>query len=487
MQQITLDYKTWRAGISTADGIEDGGYSPLYGGHNLQEFTGDILYPQDLYSLRESGSDFLPTGEPVLYVKSPEAGSSSNSIFGVLIDDENNPYGHTSPNVMEDEGTINSSNIEFRNYGEEDGISFQSDIYIAGDENVALINIDGLGGYSSHDSNWWTSARGHASLGSDKKVLVVVEDTLYICTENEIHIWDGSSSQENALTLPPDFMVTAGLKHPNGRDLILFGAVRDNAGESAASKFRVYYINTIDLEFTDELEMTQEVQGCWYIGGTIYVTSGEWLGIFNGRDVEKLYHLNIDLPDSASSNVREGLIFTIHGTITHQGHLLVPDGNKVLAVGNVGGGTIMWHPFDAGDDMDIVHMVFNIGNKDVGIYGYQGERWDGTLVGVQLDLDDTGGSCKWASNKIRFDQHAWVRRIEIEHETLESGDDFSVGHIQQDGTEVTLRQVTHTKYGAVGKTRIDCNVYTDVFQYLHTWTSGAVGVRKITIWYEGGE
>ena len=492
MQSITLDYKNFKAGISTADGVEDGGYSPIYGGHNLQEENDALLYPQHAYELDIFGvgvADILDgnTANPVIYVKSPLYGAGAlDAVFGVLYDTASNPYGHDSINRFTDEGGL--GNGSFGKDGKESGVSFQGDIYVMNDDQIALTTISSLGNYGSTDSDWWTNVRGHSDLRSEKNIAVVVEDTAYFIETNTIHIWDGSTSQEDALTLPPDFYATAAIKHPNGRDLIVLGTVKDAAEEVAGVGFRAYYINTTDLEFTDEIQIDGEVQGLWNVAGTLYVTSGEWLGIFTGTGIEKIKKLGVNLDDSPARDIRENQIWTHHGAVTDQGYLLIPDGNKVLAVGNIGNGTILWHVADFGDDMDVVHMLFNIGNKYVGVFGYTGERWTAAnLEATILYLDDHDGAAKWASNKIRFNTKTWIRRIVVDHETLETGDDLKIHHIKENGTLQEIRQITHTKYGAIGETRIDCNIETDGFQPVIEWITGGVGIKKVTIFYESGE
>lgn len=492
MESITLDYRNFKAGISSADGLEDGGYSPLYGGHNIQEEKDDLLYPQYAYSMSVWGDSVIDgnTGQyPVIYVKNQLFRGFVSSELGVLVSDDGSVYSHTSINRMTDEAGLSSANITFSNNGHEDGVFIQGNIYIIAEDNIAQIGFDANGNRNSVDSDWWTTARGHGAIGGGVKYCaVVIEDTAYFIEKNYIHIWDGSTSQENALTLPPDFFATAALKHPNGRDLIVLGAVKDVDDEVAGIGFRAYYINTVDLEFTDEIPIDREVHGAWNVAGTIYTVCGEWVCIFTGTGLEPIYRLNLDLEDSPASDLAPNLIRTQHGTITDQGYLLIPDGTKVLAIGKVGAGTIMWHVADLSDDFTRIHTLFNIGNKYVGVWGYNGTDFaNADLVQTQLRLNEHNGTAKWASNKMRFNQKAWVRKIALEFETLASGDDFSVGHIKQDGTEVTLHQITYAKYGAIGSLEIYPNVLTDVFQYLHTWTSGAVGLRKVTIFYENGE
>lgn len=497
MQNITIDHNTFLAGISRMDGVEDGGYSPLHGGHNIQQERDGYLYPQPNYSMTVWGGaavdDILDgnTASPALYVKSPEYQNSLNSVFGVLVDTENNPYGHDSINRFSDEGGLSTSNVTFRDLGEESGVAFQGDIYLMADDNIVLTTLTTSGGYDSSDSNWWSSARGHSTLEGEKCNAIVVEDTAYFIEKNKIHTWDGTTSVEDAMTLPPDFYATAALKHPNGRDLIVFGAVKDRADKVAGTGFRAYYINLVDLEFTDEIPLEVEIHGVWNVAGTIYVTSYEWLGIFDGNGVRNVYKL--DIPGLAGENspaddLREYLIRTHHATVTDQGYLLIPDGAKVLAIGDLGQGTVMWHIADLSDDMAMVHMVFNIGNKYVGVFGYTSTRWtDADLVATRLEIDEHDGAAKWASNKYRFNQRAWVRKIMVDHETLESGDDLRIGYIKEDGTEQELRAITFAKYGAKNQTRIDCNVYTDVYQLYAQWVAGGVGIKKITIFYENGE
>ncbi len=491
MQNFTIDYQQFLAGISTKNGVEDGGYSPLHGGHNIQEERDGNLYPQHAYSMSVWGDSVVDgnTGQyPVIYVPNQLFHNFTNSEKGILISDDGSVYSHTSINRMTDEAGLSAANITFSKYGHEDGVFFQDDIYFIAKDNIAQVQFDGNGNRNGVDSDWWTTARGHGAISGVKCCAIVVEDTAYFTEKNTIHTWDGTSSVENALTLPPDFYITAALKHPNGRDLIVFGSQKEVDDEVAGIAFKAYYINTVDLEFTDEIPIDREVHGVWNVGGTIYTTCGEWVCIFNGNGLKPIYKLDLDLADSPASDLRENLIRTIHGTVTDQGYLLIPDGTKILAIGDVGQGTVMWHPADLTGDFTRIHTLFNIGNKYVGLWGYNGTDFaNADLVQTQIRLDDHDGTGKWASNMYRFNQKAWVRKIVVDHETLESGDDFRVGHIKEDGTEVELRAVTYAKYGAKYQTRIDCNVYTDVYQLYLQWVAGGVGIKKITVFYEDGE
>lgn len=491
MDNFTIDYRNFLAGASSADGIEDAGYSPLYGGHNIQEEHDGYLYPAQAWE-PETGFAVDPVGltdAPILYVKSPLYGATPESVFGVVLDTDGDVMGHESINTFDFGTSIDSATSAMDTLGQENGISYRTDIYIASAEDVSLVPIDDYGTVGLADDDWWSVTRGHGQFApTEKSILVVVEDTLYIINKNEIHTWDGTTSVEDALTLPPDFYATAALKHTNGRDLIVFGTVKDDPSETAGAGFRVYYINLVDLEFTDEIEITREVQGCWNVGGTIYATCNEWLCLFDGSDVSPLRKLGVTIGDSPANDLREGQIWTHHGCKTDYGVLMLPDGNKILAIGDNGLGNMMWHVFDGtAYNIDVIHLVFNIGNKYIGFWGYDGARWTGTLTGGVLELQEHDGAGYWAANKYRFNQKAWVRKITIDHETLATGDDFRVGYIKEDGTLQELRAITYTKYGAKNQTRVDCNVYGDIFQPYIQWVAGGVGIKKITVFYENGE
>lgn len=163
MEHITLDHKVWHAGISSVDGKEDGGYSPLYGGHNIQEERDDLLYPQHDYNLTSWGTppdgflDGNTTQYPVIYVANQLFKNFTNSEKGILISDDGSVYSHTSINRMTDEAGLSSANITFDKYGHEDGVFFQDDIYFIAEDDIAQIGFDGNGNRNAVDSDWWTN------------------------------------------------------------------------------------------------------------------------------------------------------------------------------------------------------------------------------------------------------------------------------------------------------------------------------------------
>src|SRR5690606_1734021 len=117
---------------------------------------------------------------------------------------------------------------------------------------------------------WWIDAvadEGNSSLQSTAfHDLVVVVYISFIMDGNKIHTWDGTTSVENAMQIPTDMTIVSGIKHPNGRDLIVFASRGLNYSHQLRVEARVYVIDTNTLEFLSETNIDDQVEGVIDVG-----------------------------------------------------------------------------------------------------------------------------------------------------------------------------------------------------------------------------
>lgn len=530
MPTITIDYKDWKKGISSADGVEDGGYSPLYGGHQINShkdgnlYMGPELRPsptlQDFDDDDYSGAvDYFGHDDrnnlPMIYAKSPTyLSAASGGQYGFLIDDDGNfyrirffdeaPFRVTQIDGSDIDAGGSGQWAKYSELNTQDYENHQDDIFVAIGRQVMKIGLTNVGGYESLDSNWWIGTRDHGGLGVyDRKILVTVEDTLYIITENEVHIWDGDTSQENALTLPDNFNATAAIKHINGRDLIIFGKISKSDRHVAAASYVAYIINTVDLEFTREITLSGEVSACFNLDGQIIIISKEWLGTFDGEKITRVYQLNTSISDNPSADGLRQQIRNRHCTLTDHGHLLIPDGRKVLALLSVEDGIKMWHIADGDNQGDSiaaryrehgkVEMVMDFANQDVGYFAFHNDNTDNpdSLQFRYFELDGrSSGHGKWPSNKIRFNSRVVIRKIVVEFEPFtpsDSNDAIRIKHRTTTGEEELLGEISENTHPNVGEAEIMTFVRTTIFQYIHEAYRYTGGLKRATIHYEPDE
>lgn len=473
LQTLVIDANNLIQGASLNDYTSNAGYSPRTKGINPLKVPG-ILYPQPPFTNIENLE-----GNIVASIADPNY--LGNDAY--ILDDEGKYYTLSGTTLTKRQTDATYSYIK----GSSDLIFFNGNVFATSATNVALLTGSNL---STLDEDWWTATRGHGSLQVNyRHPMEVVEDTLYIADQNMLHTWDGTTSVPSALVLPNIWNITCLKKHPNGRDLIAFCAETANYSNQKGTRAVAFIINTVTLEFTQEIIIGQQVEGARVVAGIMYVTYGQNLGYFTESGIVFLRKLNVTLFG--------GNLGYKHHLADMDGHLLVIEDTAVLAFGDLGAGKVFWYPTlnntiqGTGQNLD---SILYIGSGCI-IFGTQTSggveklfKQDFTSV---TNNSNSGNCLEFYTNLMSFPSKVWIRRVEIYHTPLISGHNLYV-RLEDDNSNQTV--IGYAEYATVGSqtmTRVDCNYYADIarlFTYFNVNANIALpAIKKMIIYYEQAE
>lgn len=467
METIVIDANNFILGASLNDNSQNGAYSPKSKGINH-------LYSQGKLYFQPAETDLSSSLEGNFIASTPDPTLGGNDAY--ILDDEGKFY------------TLNGSTLTKRQtdgagsyvFGTADMVNFNGEVFATSAQNVIRLTGTDL---STIDATWWTVTRGHSSLTNNARhPLLVVEDTMYIADANLLHTWDGTTSVPSALVLPNIWSITAMVKHPNGRDIIAFCTNTADYSHTRGGRAVAFIINTVTLEFTQEIPIDSQVEGARLVGGILYVMYGKNLGYFTDSGVVFLRRLE----DIALQGGRLGYK---HHLGEMEGHLLVVEKDNVLAYGDLGAGKVFWYPLNnkqnAGQNIDAIAVI---GTGKL-IYGTQSSG--GVEKLYKLDYyDNTGNtvSTRLYTNRYSFPRKVWVRRIEVQHDTFSaSGAGLEIYNVLMSGSVEQVGVHSYTLDGGVNASRYDTNIYTDNLQLYFSWLNIVQGISKIIIYYEPAE
>ena len=358
-------------------------------------------------------------------------------------------------------------------YGTTRIITFKGEIFCTSSQNITKLPAD----MSSIDKTWWTVTQGKSSLNSSyRHILAISEDTLYIADKNMIHTWDGTTAVYNAMSFPTSYNITEMILSTDGRSLLVFASETANASHYKKTKARIFVVDTVTLEFTQEIPVADQTETAINIGGTIYVVYGKSFGYFTGSGYKLIKKLNI------SEVLYAPRVTTIDNAI------LIAEDENILVYGDVNGkGNIFFNVARSAfpyNNLQNILAFGNIGvddNKVLINYYNNDELWQLKII----DLDNIGGNAGIAYTKRYNKGRVWVRRIEIETETLQSDDILYISILNSDGTYSDLGTYSYAINGAVEEVRIDCNNLVDRIQLKFAWNR--FEIKSIKIYYESGE
>ncbi len=470
LQTLVIDASTLLQGASLNTYTADAGYSPLSKGINHLRTRGVLNFQPTSVDL----TALAPLdGELVAAVQDPNF--LSNAAY--LLTSAGSLYtldGGLSTTSLTLRQTDSTAGHDY-SMGTSDMENYQGGLYVSSAVDIMLATGSNL---TTVDKSWWVTTKGKSPLTNYfRHPIVVIEDRLYFADGNYINTWDGTTAVEHDIVLPPNFNITAMNKHPNGRDLIAFCAGVVGYSNTYQAPGAAFIINTVTGEFTQQINIDDQVEGAKLVGGILYVVYGMKLGYFTDTGIVFLRDIDFDLPLFGRD------IGYKHHLGNMEGHLLLVEKNNILALGDLGAGKVWWYPTSSIYGNRIESLLF-IGSKIL-IYGSMDQANHHCLFKQDFSGSaSTGGT--FYTNKYDLGKKAWVRRIEIEHETYSSGLSLNVSGIDPNNNSTFLGSTSYTNQGGISFSRIDCNYYTGMIQ-LAIQAAGRVGIKKITIYYEYGE
>lgn len=442
MQVLTVNAKDFIRGESSAEYVADGGFSPSSYGLNLTYERGTVHFHETATQL---GATVL-TGDVI--ASAHDWNSLGNDKY--FLDDGGAFYtlsGTTLTKRQTVAGTFQSGTSDF--------LQFQLTTYATSQDRV--VQLAG-GDLATLDSGWWT---GLNTL--HRHPMEIVEDELFIADGNVIYFWNGTSSG-TAFTLPANTNVTSLRKAADGRTLLAFAGTRIDFSHTVGSSSRVYYCNPSLRDWEREVELVAQVEGTRVVEGVIYCTWGKNFGYFNGNGLTPMKRL-----------ATSGTTYS-HNIQNMEDILLVRDGLKILAYGNLGAGNVWWN----------IHQENTYQITDI---AYKGDNFltfcNTNSELYQVDFDNIGLSGQFFTNRIDFGQEVKIRRIDLLHDLSNAGGTtrFILYYRDPDNTSNLIEDKTYSSESTF-RTRIHCDITTDIFQMYIAPSNDDIGYKSIRIYYE---
>ena len=469
LQTIVIDSANFLQGESINKYTSDAGYSSQSKGVNLFKEKGVLNF-------QGSNMDYkLLDGQMIAAIQDPNFLSN----YAYLLTDNGSLYtvdaSLTSAGVTlrQTDATVGHNYT----FGTSDMVWFRGALYATCDVDVMYVTGANL---TTADKTWWVTTKGKTALQPFyRHPIEVVEDRMYFADGQYINTWDGTTAVEHDITIPPNYNITAMHKHPNGRDLIAFASENTNFSNTVQSRGATFIINTITGEYIQQTTVDDQVEGAKLVGGILYVSYGAKIGYFTDTGIVYLRDLDIEYPISGDD------LGYKHNLGNMEGHLLIAENTSILAMGDLGAGKVWWHP-TISPTGDKINGVFYVGSKML-LYSTPDGFGGDNLYFQNLGSTSTSGIYPtFYTNKYDLPKKAWVRRIEIEHETIGVSSSFQVSGIDKNGGTTTLGFGSYSA-GNTDFTRIDCNYYTGMVQLGIRCFDKNLGIKKITIYYEMGE
>lgn len=460
MNILTIDKNEYQKGITLDNDDEAGGMSPDGNGLNYFLSEGFTLIPQP--SFTETTSD--PTDDLVDGCVDPTY--LGDDAFFITEDKKFYILDGTTLTLKQTDTTRNYI------YGSTRIVTFKGDIYCTSNTDIAKLPPN----MSSLDGTWWTSTQSKTALLSTwRHPMAVVEDTLYIADGCKIHTWDGTTSVYEAMSIPTSFNITELIKSSDGRSLIAFASETANYSHGKKTIAKAFIIDTVTLEFTREIKVADQTESALNVRGIIYVVYGSSFGYLTDNGFSFLRKLNISQP------VYRARLTEMDNTI------LIAEDNRVLVYGDVNGkGNIFFYLAKTESPYNNIKHILALGSTGVDGNKLMLSYQIGSDKKIKfLDLEARGSYNIDALTKKYRKGKVWIRRVEVETETLASGDSLTLSTVNEDGTYNEIGTFSYALNGAVQKGRFDCNHLVDFIQLRLQWAN--FGIKKITIYYESGE
>lgn len=470
MENIIITGEILISGVSISDQVADAGYSPLSKGMNHLKERGVLYFQPSRVSLGAIDGNLIATLNDPNFL--------SNAAY--LLTDNGSLYTL--------DGSLISSGLTLRqtdstgthdySFGTSDMIWYQGALYVTC--NIDIMRVTGANLTGSVDKAWWVTTKGKTALNSTvRHPMEVIEDTLYIADNNNIHTWDGTTAVENAIALPPNFNITHLNKHPNGRDLIAFGSQTIGASNTYQAKGSAFIIDTVTGEYTQQIGLDDQVEGAKLVGGILYVVYGTKLGYFTETGTVFLRDLDFTYPLTSTQ------LGYKHHLGNMEGSLLLIENKAILSLGDLGAGKVWSYPVvNSGSNDDIKGMLY-IGSKKL-LYGSDDGAGQQSLFTLDFSISASGSFPIFYTNKYQLPKKAWIRRIEIEHENFATNGTLTVSAKDTVGNLTNLGSTTQAS-GVTNFSRIECNYNTSIIQLAIQVANHNLGIKKITIYYEYGE
>ena len=500
MGVITIDRDDFTKGASTADGLADGGFSPLSKGIRpvVADYTGSnhFNYSDGPGYIRTQAnetdlSDNLEQSKPIINMLNVEQSGTTYDVVFVTQDAaaEASFWGWTgslsTPPTKQQ--TDSTGSEQYNSLMKTQMVWYESEIFCANNTNIQKLTAT----LSSMTENWWTVTAGGAALNSfHAHPMIVWNNRIYIGNNNSLAEWDGTTATDVKLSLPGDAIISLGVDNSTGNLLIGTNSSYNASGTNKLiSKIFVWDGTSIDPNRSITVE--DRVTSFYTMGGITYVFYGTNLGYWNGQGITHIRRLNIGY--SSGSLIYYGKVTDLDGT------LYIAEGENILAYGPItqGGKKIFYYPFFASSGRTLG------GVKAVGAAVFSGNSrpyiatwYDDSEANPKLEVFNPydsicGNNNKFYTNKYFLPSNSRIKKVEVITEKLASGDGMDVhAYLSSDESFSEVGSMSYASDGAITQKTMGKNksIETAIAQLKFSFATGTdAGIKQIKVHYESIE
>ena len=435
------------SGESSSPDLSDGGFSPDSFGINLSKTKGMLYFtesPTERAGVTLTGNIVASCVDPAL---------TGNDAYYIADDGSFYTYNGT---------TFTDKRAAAANYTYQLG---STDMIPFNDGNFYFTSKTTIGQFDNNmgtvTEDWWSGLDS-----SYRHPVEVVEKKLFVGDKNLILYYDGTTSG-TAFTLPAGQNITSLRKRPNGTSLLAFTGGTADFSHTRNGAGKVYYCDpTLQGASVDgwsrEVELEAQVEGTRNVGGTIFVTWGKNVGIFDGNGLTPL------------NKVLETSGTTYSQSMTNMEDIFViRDGRLVLCYGNLGNGNAWWKLHrEAVDDINNLHykgdnvLLMATDNDDLN----------------EIDLDTAGTNGQFRTNRMTYNSEVEVKRFDLIHDETTISTVATFSEVKLDGSTNIIESKEYST--ATHFTRFPSDIKSNMFQFGINPSSGAIGYKYIRIGYD---
>jgi len=396
-QVLTISAADFAKGSSSSDYAQDGGFSPLSTGLNLNIKQGVV------YSV-PTPTDASTNVAGQFIASCSNGGTLLSSVRRYFIDGSANFYTLTGSVVTKQvtgSGTYNAVLSDL--------VAFQGSYYASTTSNVTLWN-----GTTTIDEVWWGTTKSMGALNAFPHPLIVYKNILFIADGQYVRSWDGTTATAIKLDLGAGQVIYAFGIDPGTGSMLISTSVGQNVFQTNSARDFVWLFDGFSVLPSRSVPVNDLAMSFHSIGETVFVGMSRGIGIWTGAGIQMIHQF---LTINYSSAF---LPYKAH--ITNIGNVLYFIDNKtVFAYGEVSQANNLWmralkvfYPcFQAivGSAVGTnISLVTDIGAGALGVFYQTGGAVNKFEI---LDMTTAGSGGVFYSNRYEFPRPISVHKIRV--------------------------------------------------------------------------
>lgn len=333
---------------------------------------------------------------------------------------------------------------------------------------------------TGRDTSFWVTTKGRSGLGLfNPHPLLVYGSIMYIADGQYLHQLDGTTASEHVFNLEDGYVITAMVKYNN---LIYIAAEPYyNASGTYHGGQKIFTWNGYADSWLDAWDIGYRVNAMYVYENVLYIWTNDYVGYFNGTIFVPLWPIRNTV--AFYSQVFKNRIAEIDKA------LFYVDGIQLVRLGPIvpAGKKVFTHCFRS-PTSDTITGIFGTTDRAMVLAQYD------VTAGASHYIADVNASDYPASGSLRrfnprfFNTEVKIKHIVIEFEAFASGQALDVAYINDAGTIKTCPQINYTNNGAITRYTFDINGHPMTRScQVQVGITGAVGIRSITVYYQGSE